>query len=49
MMVLPSLPPPQPAAVTIRIDDARHFLLTTDKKFDAITADPFDAWVKGAA
>lgn len=35
--------------VTIRIDDARHFLLTTDEKFDAITADPFDAWVKGAA
>lgn len=35
--------------VTVRIDDARHFLLTTDQKFDAITADPFDAWVKGAA
>lgn len=35
--------------VRIRIDDARHFLLTTDEKFDAITADPFDAWVKGAA
>lgn len=35
--------------VKIRIDDARHFLLTTDEKFDAITADPFDAWVKGAA
>ncbi len=35
--------------VTVRIDDARHFLLTTDEKFDAITADPFDAWVKGAA
>ena len=30
-------------------DDARHFLLTTDQKFDAITADPFDAWVKGTA
>lgn len=33
----------------IRIDDARHFLLTTDQKFDAITSDPFDPWVKGAA
>ena len=31
------------------IDDARHYLLTTDKKFDAITSDPFDPWVKGAA
>ena len=26
-----------------------HFLLTTDRKFDAITSDPFDPWVKGAA
>jgi len=34
---------------TVVIDDARHFLLTTDKKFDAITSDPFDPWVKGAA
>jgi spermidine synthase len=33
----------------IVIDDARHFLLTTDRKFDAITSDPFDPWVKGAA
>jgi spermidine synthase len=33
----------------IQIDDARHFLLTTDQKFDAITSDPFDPWVKGAA
>jgi spermidine synthase len=33
----------------VRIDDARHFLLTTDQKFDAITSDPFDPWVKGAA
>ena len=31
------------------IDDARHWLLTTDEKFDAITSDPFDPWVKGAA
>ncbi|MEJ7812987.1 MAG: fused MFS/spermidine synthase [Gemmatimonadaceae bacterium] len=35
--------------VTIEIDDARHFLLTTDQKFDAITSDPLDPWVKGAA
>ncbi len=31
------------------LDDARHFLLTTDQKFDAITSDPLDPWVKGAA
>ena len=35
--------------VTIKIDDARHFVLTTKEKFDAITSDPFDPWVKGAA
>jgi spermidine synthase len=35
--------------VRIEIDDARHFLLTTDRKFDAITSDPLDPWVKGAA
>jgi len=35
--------------VKVRLDDARHFLLTTDEKFDAITTDPFDTWVKGAA
>ena len=35
--------------VRLEIDDARHFLLTTDQKFDAITSDPFDPWVKGAA
>jgi spermidine synthase len=34
---------------TIRIDDARHYLLTTNEKFDAITSDPLDPWVKGAA
>ncbi len=33
----------------VHIDDARHFLLTTNQKFDAITSDPFDPWVKGAA
>jgi spermidine synthase len=35
--------------VRIVIDDARHFLMTTDEKFDAITSDPLDPWVKGAA
>ncbi len=35
--------------VTIRVDDARHFLFTTKEKFDAITSDPLDPWVKGAA
>jgi spermidine synthase len=31
------------------VDDARHFILTTKEKFDAITSDPLDPWVKGAA
>jgi len=35
--------------VEVHIDDARHFLFTTDRKFDAITSDPLDPWVKGAA
>ncbi len=35
--------------VDVHIDDARHFLVTTDQMFDAITSDPFDPWVKGAA
>jgi spermidine synthase len=33
----------------VTIDDARHFLLTTHETFDAITSDPLDPWVKGAA
>ena len=33
----------------MHLDDARHYLLTTDEKFDAITSDPLDPWVKGAA
>ncbi len=37
------------AKVHVQIDDARHFLLTTKEKFDGITSDPFDPWVKGAA
>jgi spermidine synthase len=35
--------------VHVRIDDARHFILTTKEKFDAVTSDPLDPWVKGAA
>src|SRR6202008_3908733 len=35
--------------VHVQIDDARHFLFTTHEKFDAITSDPLDPWVKGAA
>ena len=35
--------------VQIRIDDGRHYLLTTDETFDAITSDPLDPWVKGSA
>ena len=35
--------------VDIRIDDGRHYLATTDATFDAITSDPLDPWVKGAA
>lgn len=35
--------------VTVHVDDARHFLYTTHEKFDAITSDPLDPWVKGAA
>ena len=33
----------------LKIDDGRHFLATTREKFDAITSDPLDPWVKGAA
>jgi spermidine synthase len=35
--------------VHLRIDDARHYLFTSREKFDAITSDPLDPWVKGAA
>jgi spermidine synthase len=35
--------------VELHIDDGRHYLLTTKHRFDAITADPLDPWVKGAA
>jgi spermidine synthase len=35
--------------VDIKIDDGRHYLMTTDQKFDGITSDPLDPWVKGSA
>jgi len=35
--------------VDVQIDDARHYILTTREKFDAVTSDPLDPWVKGAA
>ena len=35
--------------VRVEVDDGRHFLFTTDERFDAITSDPLDPWVKGAA
>ncbi len=30
-------------------DDGRHFIETTKEKFDIITSDPIDPWVKGCA
>ena len=30
-------------------DDGRHFMSTSDEKFDVITSDPIDPWVKGCA
>jgi spermidine synthase len=35
--------------VEIVYDDARHYLLTTQEKFDVITSDPIHPWVKGSA
>jgi spermidine synthase len=35
--------------VQVRVDDGRHYLLTTKEKFDAITSDLVDPWVKGTA
>ena len=37
------------SSVEFRVDDGRHFLLTTEETFDGITSDPLDPWVKGAA
>ena len=31
------------------LDDGRHFIETTQEKFDVITSDPIDPWVKGCA
>jgi spermidine synthase len=39
----------QKGLVEIVYDDARHYLLTTGEKFDIITSDPINPWVKGAA
>ena len=33
--------------VQIAFDDGRHYLQTTREKFDVITSDPLDPWVKG--
>jgi spermidine synthase len=33
----------------IVLDDGRHFMRTTSEKFDIITSDPIDPWVKGCA
>jgi len=35
--------------VKVVYDDARHYILTTQEKFDIITSDPIHPWVKGAA
>jgi spermidine synthase len=34
---------------TVHYDDARHFLATTDEKFDIITSDPINSWIHGTA
>ncbi len=33
----------------VKWDDGRHFIRTTKEKFDVITSDPIDPWVKGCA
>ncbi len=33
----------------VHYDDARHFVLTTNEKFDVITSDPIHPWVKGTS
>jgi spermidine synthase len=35
--------------VDVKVDDGRHYLMTTDQRFDGITSDPLDPWVKGSA
>jgi spermidine synthase len=39
----------QDPRVQVVYDDARHFILTTQEKFDVITSDPIHPWVKGSA
>jgi spermidine synthase len=34
---------------TIHFDDARHYLAVTDERFDVITSDPINSWIRGAA
>jgi spermidine synthase len=35
--------------VQVVYDDARHYILSTNEKFDIITSDPIHPWVKGSA
>jgi spermidine synthase len=35
--------------VSVVYDDARHYVLTAQQRFDVITSDPIHPWVKGAA
>jgi len=35
--------------VRVEYDDGRHYISTSDEKFDVITSDPIDPWVKGSA
>jgi spermidine synthase len=35
--------------VRLKIDDGRHYVMTTDERFDVITTDLVDPWVKGTA
>jgi spermidine synthase len=35
--------------VQVVYDDVRHYILTTNEKFDIITSDPIHPWVKGSA
>jgi len=41
--------PVGPKTVEVVYDDGRHFIRTTKEKFDVITSDPIDPWVKGCA
>ena len=35
--------------IKLVFDDGRHFVRTTQEKYDVITSDPIDPWVKGCA